>query len=320
MDKESVEATAEVSKTFNEKIRKYCEMTLLSCAYAGTGNVLKVQDLLGHCTEHLEKGEEIHQGPAVLGIAMIAMAEELGLEMAIRSLEHMLQYGEQNIRRAVPLALGLLCISNPKVNVMDTLSRLSHDTDQEVAMAATISLGLIGAGTNNARLAGMLRNLSGHCKDPDLLFCVRIAQGFVHLGKGLLTLNPYHSERFLLSPTALAGIITLLHACLDINSTILKKYHYVLYFVVLAMRPRMLMTVDENLKPLSVPVRVGQAVDVVGQAGRPKSITGFQTHSTPVILAAGDRAELTTEKYIPLSPILEGFVILRKNPDYMDDQ
>ena len=46
---------------------------------------------------------------------MVAMGEELGLEMAIRSLEHLLQYGEQNIRRAVPLALGLLCISNPKV-------------------------------------------------------------------------------------------------------------------------------------------------------------------------------------------------------------
>lgn len=110
------------------------------------------------------------------------------------------------------------------------------------------------------------------------------------------------------------------------------------------------MTVDENLKPLSVPVRVGQAVDVVGQAGRPKTITGFQTHSTPVLLAAGDRAELATEKYknlqivdrysllyvvlflrivsysiillcryIPLTPILEGFVILRENPDYQDD-
>ena len=61
-------------------------------------------------------------------------------------------------------------------------------------------------------------------------------------------------------------------------------------------QPRMLLTVDENLKPLSVPVRVGQAVDVVGQAGRPKTITGFQTHSTPVLLAAGDRAELATEK------------------------
>ncbi|KAH7533148.1 hypothetical protein FEM48_Zijuj04G0099600 [Ziziphus jujuba var. spinosa] len=316
---ESVEATAEVSKTFDEKIRKHCDMVLLSCAYAGTGNVLKVQNLLGHCSQHLEKGET-HQGPAVLGIAMVAMAEELGLEMAIRSLEHLLQYGEQNIRRAVPLALGLLCISNPKVNVMDTLSRLSHDTDSEVAMAAVISLGLIGAGTNNARIAGMLRNLSSYYyKDASLLFCVRIAQGLVHLGKGLLTLNPYHSDRFLLSPTALAGITTMLHACLDMKAIILGKYHYVLYFLVLAMQPRMLMTVDENLKPLSVPVRVGQAVDVVGQAGRPKTITGFQTHSTPVLLAAGDRAELATEKYVPLSPILEGFVILEENPEYRED-
>lgn len=316
---ESVEATAEVSKTFNEKIRKYCDMTLLSCAYAGTGNVLKVQNLLGHCAQHLEKGES-HQGPAVLGIAMVAMAEELGIEMAIRSLEHLLQYGEQNIRRAVPLALGLLCISNPKVNVMDTLSRLSHDSDSEVAMAAVISLGLIGAGTNNARIAGMLRNLSSYYyKDASLLFCVRIAQGLVHLGKGLLTLNPYHSDRFLLSPIALAGLTILLHACLDMKSIILMKYHYVLYFVVLAMQPRMLMTVDENLKPLPVPVRVGQAVDVVGQAGRPKTITGFQTHTTPVLLAAGDRAELATEKYIPLSSILEGFVILKENPDFRED-
>ncbi|KAJ4850213.1 26S proteasome non-ATPase regulatory subunit 2 A [Turnera subulata] len=316
---ESVDATAEVSKTFNDKIRKYCDMTLASCAYAGTGNVLKVQNLLGHCAQHLEKGET-HQGPAVLGIAMVAMAEELGVEMAIRSLEHLLQYGEQNIRRAVPLALGLLCISNPKVNVMDTLSRLSHDTDSEVAMAAVISLGLIGAGTNNARIAGMLRNLSSYYyKDASLLFCVRIAQGLVHLGKGLLTLNPYHSERFLLSPTALAGLVTMLHACLDMKAIILGKYHYVLYFLVLAMQPRMLLTVDENLKPISVPVRVGQAVDVVGQAGRPKTITGFQTHSTPVLLAAGDRAELATEKYIPLSPILEGFVILKENPDYRED-
>lgn len=316
---DNVEATAEVSKTFNDKIRKYCDMTLLSCAFAGTGNVLKVQHFLGQCAQHHEKGET-YQGPAVLGIAMVAMAEELGLDMAIRSLEHLLQYGEQNIRRAVPLALGLLCISNPKVNVMDTLSRLSHDSDAEVAMAAIISMGLIGAGTNNARIAGMLRNLSSYYyKEANLLFCVRIAQGLVHLGKGLLTLSPYHSERFLSSPTALAGLIVMLHACLDMKAIILGKYHYVLYFLTLAMQPRMLMTVDENLKPLSVPVRVGQAVDVVGQAGRPKTITGFQTHSTPVLLSAGDRAELATDKYIPLSPVLEGFVILKENPDYRED-
>jgi 26S proteasome regulatory subunit N1 len=59
-----------------------------------------------------------------------------------------------------------------------------------------------------------------------------------------------------------------------------------------------------------------QAVDVVGQAGKPKTITGFQTHTTPVLLAYGERAELAAEEYVPLSPIMEGFVILRKNPDF----
>ncbi|CAL5391543.1 unnamed protein product [Camellia sinensis] len=284
---EMVEATLQISKTLNMKIRKHCYMTVFSCAYAGTGDVLKVQYLLGQCAQHLKRGET-HQGPAVLGIAMVAMAEELGLEMAIRSLEHLLQYGEQNIRKAVPLALGLLCISDPKVNVMDTLSRLSHDTDIEVAMAAVISLGLIGSGTNNARIAGMLLNLSSYYyKEPRLLFC-----------------------RFLLSPTAMAGILTMLHACLDMKFTIMGRYPFILYFLALAMQPRMLMTVDENLKPLAVPVRVGKAVDVVGQAGRPKTITGFQTHLTPVLLAAGDRAELATEKYYNHSPELEKCTIL----------
>ncbi|KAG4958960.1 hypothetical protein JHK87_035593 [Glycine soja] len=65
----------------NEKIRKCSYMTLLSCAYAGIGNVLKVQNLLGHCSQHLDKGET-HQGPIVLGIVMVAMTEELGVKMA----------------------------------------------------------------------------------------------------------------------------------------------------------------------------------------------------------------------------------------------
>ena len=96
----------------------------------------------------------------------------------------------------------------------------------------------------------------------------------------------------------------------------LGKSHYLLYGLATAMQPRMLVTFDENLSPLPVSVRVGQAVDVVGQAGKPKTITGFQTHTTPVLLAHGERAELATEEYLPVTPIMEGFVILKKNPDY----
>jgi hypothetical protein len=38
------------------------------------------------------------QEAAVLGVAMLALGEELGQQMALRSLDHALQYGE--VRRA----------------------------------------------------------------------------------------------------------------------------------------------------------------------------------------------------------------------------
>jgi 26S proteasome regulatory subunit N1 len=86
------------------------------------------------------------------------------------------------------------------------------------------------------------------------------------------------------------------------------------------MKPRMLLTLDEEGKLLPVPARVGTAVDVVAQAGRPKTITGFQTHTTPVLMSAGERAELGTTKYIACSPVLEGQVILKPNPEYVETE
>ena len=82
------------------------------------------------------------------------------------------------------------------------------------------------------------------------------------------------------------------------------------------MTPRMMRTVDENMDLLPISVRVGQAVETVGQAGRPKTITGFQTHTSPVLLNAKDRAELASGEYIALSSVLEDVVIVRKNPDW----
>lgn len=89
-----------------------------------------------------------------------------------------------------------------------------------------------------------------------------------------------------------------------------------LYFLVPAMYPRFLITLDEELNNVPVTVRVGQAVDVVGQAGKPRTISGFQTHSTPVRLGTTERAELATEEYIPFAHVLEGFVLLQKNPGW----
>ncbi|XP_065191107.1 26S proteasome non-ATPase regulatory subunit 2-like [Sycon ciliatum] len=267
-----------------------------------------------------KKAGGAHQGAAVIGIALIAMGEEIGQEMVLRSYAHLLHYGEPVIRRAVPLGLALLSVGDPKLKVLDTLSKLSHDLDQEVALSAILALGIVGAGTNNARLAAMLRQLAQYYyKDDNCLFMTRIAQGLTHLGKGTLTLSPYHSDRSILSSANLSGLLSLLVMCLDMKGTLLGNRHYFLYLLTTAIQPRMLITLDEDLTNISVTVRVGQAVDVVGQAGKPKTITGFQTHTTPVLLQAGERAELATDQYEPVTPILEGFVILKKVEGGDDD-
>lgn len=57
-----------------------------------------------------------------------------------------LRYGEAAIKRAVPLALGLISVSNPKLQILDTLSKFSHDSDPEVAHNAILAMGIAGAG------------------------------------------------------------------------------------------------------------------------------------------------------------------------------
>ena len=90
---------------------------------------------------------------------------------------------------------------------------------------------------------------------------------------GPLSLPSYHLTHLFMqfAGVALAGILAVLHSCLDLGATLggSTQHHYIFYFLATAMKPRMLMTVDEELNLLTVPVRVGQAVDVVAQVGSP---------------------------------------------------
>ncbi|KAH7328345.1 armadillo-type protein [Stachybotrys elegans] len=319
---EEVDVILETLKAIDHPMAKPTAVLAEICAWAGTGAVLKIQELLHICNEHKEesddkKGDELLQAYAVIGIALVAMGEDVGQEMVLRQFGHLMHYGEPNIRKAVPLAMGLISPSNPQMKVYDTLSRYSHDTDPEVAINAIFAMGMLGAGTNNARLAQLLRQLASYYhRDQDALFMVRIAQGLLHMGKGTLSINPFHTDRQVLSRVATAGLLSTLVALIEPKEFVTGNAHYLLYFLVTAMHPRFLVTLDENLKPLKVNVRVGQAVDVVGQAGRPKTITGWQTQSTPVLLGFGERAELEDEEYISMNSTLEGLVILRKNPEW----
>jgi 26S proteasome regulatory subunit N1 len=139
----------------------FVSLVMETCAYAGSGNVLNIQKLLHICAEHKEKEEEsTNQIAAVLGVALISFGEDIGQEMCLRTMNHLLQYGEPIIRRTVPLAIGLLRISNPEVSSMDLLNKLAYDSDKSVSKSAILALGLIGAGTNNSKLIGHLRYLA----------------------------------------------------------------------------------------------------------------------------------------------------------------
>lgn len=315
---EAAEATIAALDAVTHPVGKYAKLTVETCAFAGSGDVLKVQALLQVCGEHLEDEKDaMHQAVAVLGLGLVPLAEDVGSAMTLRALDHILQYGELPLRRAYPLVAALLHVSNPKVQLVEMLSKLTHDPDADLALNAIFAMGLVGAGTNNARVAGLLRQLASfYAKDASALFMTRIAQGFLFMGKGLISLSPLHSDRFLLNPVALGSIIVLLHAQLHSRETILGKAHYLLYHAAGAMQPRMLVTLDADLQPLPIPVRVGQAVDTIGQAGKPKRVTGFQTHTTPVLLGHNERAELNDDEYLALTPVLEGFVILKKNPNF----
>jgi 26S proteasome regulatory subunit N1 len=317
---EKADAMIEALRTIEHNISKFAVITLETCAYAGSGNVLKIQEMLHQCAEHLTEDAD-HQMAAVLGIGLITMGEDVGSEMALRAFDHLLHYCELPVKRAVPLALAVLNISNPDFTIIDQLSRLSHDPDADMSQNAIIALGVVSAGTNNSRVAGLLRQLSEfYSKEAGHVFCVRIAQGLLHMGKGLMTINPFHSDRLLLNGPALGGVLVLLHSCLDLKNTLLDKSHYLLFYLNCAMNPRMLITVDEDIEWKPTTVRVGQAIETVGQAGKPKRITGFQTHTTPVLLATAERAELGTEEFLSVSTVLEGIVILKKNPEYETEE
>ena len=297
---------------FPEEMRMYLKIILTSFAYAGTGNVSKVQELIQLIAKPNDQLNPKVRSVAVIGTSLIAIGEDVGSEMIIRSFGHFLQFGDASVKKAVPLAMALLNLSNPKVSIVDAIIKFCYDTNKEVAMNAIFSLGLVSAGTNHSRVAGLLRNLAAfYSEETNPLVIIRISQGLLHLGKGLLTLNPLTSHQLLLNNVGIGGILVSLFAFTEVEGLILSKHQSLLYMLSLTMQPRFIMAIDETLEPKSIQVMIGHSVDIVGQTGNPRPITGFQIHKTPALISVGERCELSGDDYIACSDVLEGLVIVR---------
>ncbi|ESL05290.1 26S proteasome regulatory subunit N1 [Trypanosoma rangeli SC58] len=345
---EVADTLLDATQTLSPIIRRYTEIVVRSCAYAATGNVVVIQNFFHAIAETEEADEPVegaedgaesktkpvdkptplnHKAAAVLGIGLVALGEDIGVEMAKRSVIHALlvdavSKGGSNIsgRHAIPLAYALLSTSNPSMTVVETLNRLSHDSDALTALNAILALGIVSAGSNNARVASKLRNLASYYhKERFALqhFSVRLAQGLTMMGKGHLTLSPLLNDRTLVSPTALMGLLGFLHSALYCDKTILGKYHYMLLTLAPSISPRMVLAVDAMMEVCKdgVQVRVGLPVDTVAVAGKPKAITGFQTHTTPVLLSATDKVEVASAKHQAVTTVIEGIFVVEEKPN-----
>lgn len=56
---EAVDATLAALEVVGEPLKSMAYMLVDVCAYAGTGNVLKIQQLLHLCSEHDEKKDQV---------------------------------------------------------------------------------------------------------------------------------------------------------------------------------------------------------------------------------------------------------------------
>ena len=300
---------------FSKEMRDYMKTMLISFSYAGSGNVSKVQELMQIIAKSNEEINPKVQSIAVIGCSLIAIGEDVGAEMLSRSFNHFLQFGDINIKKTVSLAIALLNLSNPKVQVIDSLTKFCYDTDKTVSMNAIYSMGLVSSGSNHSRVGGLLRSLAAYyAEDSNPLFMVRIAQGLLHLGKGLISLDPIYSHKLLINNRALAGILITLFSFTETENLICGKHQFLLYSLALAMKPKLVITVDKNLKPVDdVQLMVGQAVDIVGQTGNPRTISGFQIHNSPAVINTGERCEINGEDIKTYSDVLEGVIIIEDN-------
>jgi 26S proteasome regulatory subunit N1 len=110
------------------------------------------------------------------------------------------------------------------------------------------------------------------------------------MGKGTIGINPFYHDRQIMSRPAIAGLLSVIVSFTNARScellmlaegvladslqVVLGTQSWMLYWLVTAMYPQFLITLDEELAEKEVTVRVGQAVNTVGLAGTRMGISG----------------------------------------------
>jgi 26S proteasome regulatory subunit N1 len=255
---------------------------------------------------------------SLLAMSLISMGEDVSVKMATRLLNSSM-LTDSVVRKSIfPLCLSLLYASNPDVEVLDTLGRSINTGEPGSVINTIISLGIVGAGTNSARIQQIFeQQYVYHPKNTKVSFLLKICQGLIHLGKGTLSLSPYVCDKNVLLGKSIIGLVSLCTLFLDPeNSPILGKYPFLFYLAVQSVSNKYVVCVSEEKKELEyekINVRIGKPTNIVGMAGKPRKIASVQMHTSPLIVQSEERAEIyEDEGWVGLSDVIEDCVIVRK--------
>lgn len=95
----------------------------------------------------------------VVGLGFLAGECDIARHMIVRFAERVMKYGDVHAKRAVPFLLAMSSLGVMSNEIVDDLSKLCLHYDKETAFNSLLALGLVGCGTQNFKIAGILR----HC-------------------------------------------------------------------------------------------------------------------------------------------------------------
>lgn len=260
-------------------------------------------------------------GILVMGLGLVAGNDPVCSMMVTRFINRIMQYGSVYAKRACPLALAVMNLSRPTPELTDMLFRMASQSEEGLSINAIISLGLIGCGSCNSRIAQSLRQLadskyfstsnneSGREMTNMMILAIKLSLGLVHCGRGLMHISVTHHHGKAISNPRLSCIAALL-LLLASNSKVLVRPKFTVYFFLIAgaLHPKYLVTVDAANKEQSNSFKTGSYIDTVSLP-EPFRLTGYQTNTTPIILSHTERAIQSEEAIVPMLNILEDVVV-----------
>lgn len=272
--------------------------------YAGTGDSDVIESILAD--SFTGDTDALLESLGLLSCALVSIGDETASQMVARIVSSSLLLDSPHLRSVLPLCYSILYPSNPQVNVLDLLEKSLNVGETNCIMSTIMSLGFIGAGTLNSRISKILdQQYSYYYKDSKVLPVLKISQGLVSLGKGLLSISPLHFDKTTLVAKSVIGLFSTVFIALDSSISPLVSSHPYMFFMLCQACSQKYVACSEKIS-----IRVGNPVNTVGVVGEPRKLSSVQTHTSPVVLSEKTRAE--TDEDV-CSSYIEDVLILKKN-------